>query len=150
MADRKELESILRSIQGKFSRFYSKILTEKNLTIPQFSLLILIVDEGSLRMNEIAEKLYLASSSITNLVDRLEKQKLIKRVKDSKDRRVYFIQVTESGKSVVSYIRKMTVGRIAKQLGAFSGGEVKTIKKFYEAINVSLDTYLNQFFSNKG
>ena len=89
MERRKELEDRLRRLQGLFTRFYSKVLTERRLTIPQFSLLIIVADEGPLKMQQIAAKLHLASSSITNLVDRLEVQKMLQRRQDPGDRGRY-------------------------------------------------------------
>ena len=135
MPQRKELEGILRKIQAKFSRFYSKVLTEKNLTIPQFSLLILGVDEGALPMSEIAERMYIASPSVTNLVDRLEKQNMVKRTPHPDDRRSYLIEVLPEGRKVVDEIRKLTVGKMAVKLESFSERDIEVIQQFYQVIN---------------
>lgn len=142
MEERKNLEAVLRRLQGKFSKFYAKVLTEKHLTIPQFSLLILTVDEGPLTMSEIAEKLYIASPSVTNLVDRLENQKLIARTPEPGDRRATLIRVTPKGESLVREIRKMSVGRVMHIIERFSGREIGVITRFYELLSRTLDELL--------
>ncbi|PIQ86703.1 MAG: hypothetical protein COV74_03820 [Candidatus Omnitrophica bacterium CG11_big_fil_rev_8_21_14_0_20_45_26] len=146
MADtnRQALEQQMRSVQSRFSRFYAKILDVKNLTVSQFSLLILVVDEGPLTMHDLALKLYLASSSVTNLVDRLEKRKMIARRVHPNDRRAFHIEATTKGKQVVQDIRKLTVEHISSELKGFDAAEMKTIVRFFGAMETILDQQLQQ------
>jgi len=138
------LEAKQRLIQLKFSRFYAKVLTQKKMSLPQFSLLLLLIDNGPLRMGTIAEKLYLASSSVTNLVDRLEGNQYIVRLADPADRRAFTIKVTAKGKRVVADIRKITVVKIAQRLTAFGKKDIDIILRFYDAIGEVLDQNLGE------
>ena len=52
---------------------------------------------GSCRMGEIAEHLGVVQSAITPLVDRLEDQAVVRRVRSREDRRVWLVELTESG-----------------------------------------------------
>lgn len=147
MKKREELEAKLRSLQSKFSRFYSKILTEKNLTIPQFSLLILAADEGPLQMKDLADRLYISNASVTNLVDRLEKHKLLRRNPHPEDRRAFLIEVTEKGKEVIHEIRKLTVGRVAGKMHDFPDPEITLVLKFYNVMETAVDEMLHEMSS---
>jgi DNA-binding MarR family transcriptional regulator len=129
-SERQDFGADLRRLQAMFSRFYAKVLTSKKLTIPQFSLLIQVADAGPLTMTDLSERLYLTLPSITNLVDRLEEQKLVVRAADAGDRRVSRVKATARGEQAVREIRRVTVDRIASQLEDFSEGEMKVIRKY--------------------
>lgn len=144
MRKRDAIEARLRNLQSKFSRFYAQALSRKDLTIPQFSLLMLVIDEGPLKMNEVAEKLYLTSPSVTNLVDRLEVQNLVRRRLHPRDRRSNLIEATPKGRRVISEIRRQTVGRLAKKLDEFPDKEIETVMKFYETIEKAIDEILTR------
>ncbi|MCP3926412.1 MAG: MarR family transcriptional regulator [Desulfobacterales bacterium] len=53
--------------------------------------------EGQKSMNDLSELLNVKNSTITGLVDRLEKKGFVKRVSDPKDRRKWNIVITDSG-----------------------------------------------------
>lgn len=139
---KKKISVSLRGIQGKFSRYYALILTEKNLTIPQFSLLLLITDEAPLKMSEIAEKMHLAVSSVTNLVDRLEARQLAERQAHPTDRRVHLIKPTKKALTLVQELREKTIGAIANHLQSFSNEEAEIILRFYDSLSSTLDSLL--------
>jgi|SRR5690606_12815645 len=54
-------------------------------------------DNRRLRMYDLAERVVLSRSGLTRLVDRLEKAGLLKREMDPKDRRGYYVVITEAG-----------------------------------------------------
>ena len=80
------LNESFREIQVLFSRFYTTILNQYDLTLPQYALLSLLAISGSLIMTQASRKLHISKPAITNLVDRLEKTGLIERVSHPKDR----------------------------------------------------------------
>ena len=59
---------------------------------------ILEADQG-MNARELAERLDIRPSSLSEALDRLEKRSLIQRSRDEKDSRVYWIKLTEQGKS---------------------------------------------------
>ena len=56
-------------------------------------------DAGPTMMKELAEYIILAVNSVTSLVDKLEKQGLLRRVRSSEDRRVVHVELTETGRA---------------------------------------------------
>ncbi len=58
----------------------------------------------------IGERMLLSNANITGLVDRLEKQVFVKRVRSSEDRRKIVVKITEEGtKCVENTIKDYTV-----------------------------------------
>ena len=69
---------------------------------PQRYLLLLLVkgaEDGSERatISELAQRLHLAQSTVTELVDRTEEAGLVRRSASEDDRRVVYVELTEEG-----------------------------------------------------
>lgn len=63
----------------------------------EFAVLELIYSKGDQPIQKIGEKVLIASSSITYVVDKLEKKNLLKRRPCPKDRRVTYAAITSAG-----------------------------------------------------
>jgi len=60
-----------------------------------------VFQNGSLPLGELSQKMYLHPSTITGVVDRLEKKGYVSRDRDREDRRVVMVQLTPKGKRLV-------------------------------------------------
>jgi DNA-binding MarR family transcriptional regulator len=72
-------------------------LEELGLTPPQFYVLATLGYAGGLPFGEIGEKMMVTVSNLTGIVDRLEEKGLVARERDSDDRRVIRVRLTERG-----------------------------------------------------
>ncbi len=75
-----------------------------NITIPQFTALQILIHNGDLTIGELSQKMGLACSTITDLIDRMENNKLVVRKKDQKDKRVVRIEVLPVGYEIVEKV----------------------------------------------
>ena len=66
-----------------------------NLTFPQALVLDALLEESPIPVSVLAERTGSANSTISGIVDRLEKLGLVKRERGSKDRRVIYVGLTE-------------------------------------------------------
>ena len=90
----------LREIHLKWLRLYVRILTQTGLTLPKYSLLSQLVRHGKMPMTEASEKLYISKPALTNLVKRMEKERLLKKLEHPKDQRSYLLEVLPKGKKI--------------------------------------------------
>lgn len=89
--------SIRRLIQA--SELYSKELSKKyQVSAAQLNCIITLNEYGPLPPSQIAKHMMVKSSTVTGVVDRLERKGLAERMRNSPDRRVITIQLTEAGK----------------------------------------------------
>jgi DNA-binding MarR family transcriptional regulator len=65
------------------------------LTGPQGMLLGILAHDGEMKISDLSEKLGLSNSTVSGIIDRLEKQALVERIRSSEDRRVVYVNVTE-------------------------------------------------------
>lgn len=80
---------------------YRPYLEPLGLTYPQYLVLLILWEEDHQLVNSIAHRLYLESNTMTPLLQRMEKEGLVKRKKGKVDGRQTFVLLTEDRKSVV-------------------------------------------------
>lgn len=99
-----EVDRLLRSVSLLVRRRGRMSLEGSRVTPPQFNALQAVARAGGLTMGELCQQLYLASSTVTALVDRLEEAGLVERVRDGHDKRVVRLSVTEAGYRVMDQV----------------------------------------------
>ncbi|PRO64933.1 MarR family winged helix-turn-helix transcriptional regulator [Alkalicoccus urumqiensis] len=95
------IERSLRMIADIVKQKGREILNEFPITPPQFVALQWLHEYGDMTIGELSSKMYLACSTTTDLVDRMEKNELVERVKDENDRRVVRIHLLDKGKTII-------------------------------------------------
>lgn len=94
---------LTRSLQTVKSRIEEDI-KQLGLNPTEFAVLELIYSKGNQPIQKIGEKILIASSSITYVVDKLEKKNYLKRKPCPKDRRVTHATITEEGKNLMDEV----------------------------------------------
>ncbi|MGJ9460657.1 MarR family winged helix-turn-helix transcriptional regulator [Oceanobacillus sp. CF4.6] len=74
------------------------------MNLTEFGVLELLYHKGDQPIQKIGEKVLIASSSITYVVDKLEKKKYVKRVACPTDRRITFAAITDEGKELMDEV----------------------------------------------
>jgi len=64
-----------------------------------------LVKRGSLRLQVLAEEMFLDKSTASRVIDTLERKGYVSRVEDGEDRRAIRIQVTDAGRELYEKIR---------------------------------------------
>ncbi len=70
---------------------------EENITVPQLEIIACLDRTKGLSLSEIAERLLVTGGNITGLIDRMERDGYVHRVRDKTDRRVVKALLTEKG-----------------------------------------------------
>ncbi|SFD58979.1 DNA-binding transcriptional regulator, MarR family [Lentibacillus persicus] len=122
------LEKQLRYISGMIKQNGRKILNHYPITSPQFLALQFLVD-GDLTIGELSNKNGLAFSTTTDLVDRLEKNDLVERVKDESDRRVVRIHILSKGRTIIEEVIQKRQQYLGNVLGNFSVEQTETLNE---------------------
>lgn len=71
---------------------------EMNLTGPQGMLIGTLFHHGEMKVSDLSEKLGLSNSTVSGILDRLEKQGQVERMRSKEDRRVVYVNITEDFK----------------------------------------------------
>ncbi len=111
-----------------------EILKDFNITGPQFTALQILIGKGELTIGELSRKTSLACSTITDLIDRMEKNKLVVRKKDEKDKRVVRIEVLPLGYEIVDKVVGKRREFLGEKLEGFEEEEMKFLSESLESL----------------
>ena len=96
------ITSIMRAQQILIAKV-DEALKPFDLTFARYEALVLLYfsRHGELPMGKMGDRLMLHPTSVTNIIDRLEQQDLVRRIPHPTDRRTVLAQITEDGRQVV-------------------------------------------------
>ena len=100
----RELEKVMRDLAFKITKKGREALNEIGLTPPQFNLMVHLYFNGPLNQTNLSKDLYLAKSTISGIVERLEKRRFVKKAKREKDRRSEIVLLTPAGEEVIKRV----------------------------------------------
>ena len=103
-------------------------IKESGLTPAQFGVLEALYNKGDLRICEIIEKILTTSGNITVVIKNLEKDGLVKKNLDPKDKRSTIISITDSGKKVIEDILPKHIENINEIFKVLTKEEQITLK----------------------
>lgn len=98
------LEKELRFISHLIKQKGREILSNYTITPPQFIALQWLHELGDMTIGDLSTKMYLAFSTTTDLVDRMEKSELVQRIRDESDRRVVRIHLLPEGERIIEEV----------------------------------------------
>lgn len=123
------IEKDLRYIAGIVKQKGREILSNYTITPPQFIALQWLLEDGDMTIGELSNKMFLAFSTTTDLVDRMEKNELVKRVKDPNDRRVVRIHLLDEGERIIEEVIRKRQAYLLDLLKHYSDEEVMQLSK---------------------
>jgi len=142
MNEREAFVASFRELQPKFTRMYAQMLDRVDLTLSQYALLYQLMLLGTVSMTEISSRLKITKPAVTNLADRLEKKKCLKRVPSAEDRRVIQLEILPKGKKIITEIQGRSLDLLLKAYDQFDGKEHQSISRFYATVSKVMDDFL--------
>jgi MarR family 2-MHQ and catechol resistance regulon transcriptional repressor len=101
--------------------------TIDDLTPSQFAVLEALYHLGSMTQGEVSQKVLKSGSNMTTVIDNLERDGLVRRERDTKDRRVIHIHLTEAGSSKIEAVLPGHIEMLVEQFSVLSASEQETL-----------------------
>ncbi|MEZ5216482.1 MAG: MarR family transcriptional regulator [Ilumatobacteraceae bacterium] len=135
------LTSIMRVQQILLQRVES-VLRPLGLTFARYELLTLLSFSrtGSLPLGKIGVRLQVHAASVTNAVDRLEREGLVERVPHDNDGRVTLAQLTDKGRALATEATALLNEQVFEQLG-ISESDTKALYDLLAQVRRSAGDY---------
>lgn len=111
-----DIEDLLRKVSIVIRKRGRDILSNFDITPPQFNALVTLNEAGDLTMGELCERMYLACSTATDLIDRMERNGLIDRERDPRDRRLVRLRIKDEGHRVIASVMEARINYLASVL----------------------------------
>ncbi len=126
---------LMRAAESVTSRVH-RVLAEPKLTISQFGVLEALYHKGPLCQRDIGSKILKSSGNITLVIDNLEKQKLVSRVKDENDRRYFTINLTKTGTDLITKVFADVEAAIVMEMASLEQDEQELLGKLCKKLGM--------------
>jgi DNA-binding MarR family transcriptional regulator len=143
-AARRRLGEALQSLQRITSSRRLDLLHAARAGVPislsEFGVLGRVIDQGPLRMSELAEAGRMHPAALTRHVQALEEAGMIERRADPADRRASVVQATTRGRAARRRMEQVNDEIMAVQLAGWSAAELEDLNERLERLIVALRT----------
>jgi DNA-binding MarR family transcriptional regulator len=140
LLDREELgawRGLLRVHAGMTKALDAELVREHGLPLSSYEVLLFLADapDGRLRMSELAEGVLLSRSGLTRLVDRMERDGLLRRERCEDDARGYHALITDKGRELFGRARRTHLDGVRERfLSHLSTEELRTLARLWEKL----------------
>jgi len=128
---------MLRAHAGLVRTLDAELAKEHELPLSSYEVLLFLndSDDGRMRMSELADTVLLSRSGLTRLVDRLERDGLLKRERCESDQRGLFAEITDEGRRVFAAARKTHLDGVRRLfVDRFSRDELRTLGAIWQKL----------------
>jgi MarR family 2-MHQ and catechol resistance regulon transcriptional repressor len=109
-------------------------LADHDLTLAQFGVLEALCSLGAMRQHELADRVLRSPGNMTKVIDTLEARALVKRVRESEDRRCITVHATAKGRKLVEAILPRHAAGMAEEFSPLSAGEQEEFFRLCRAL----------------
>jgi DNA-binding MarR family transcriptional regulator len=110
--------------------FHHAVADRFGLSVTDLKALDILQRRGELSAGELAAQTSLATASVTSLIDRLEKKRLVRRVRDSADRRRVVVRLTPNLEKFIAPLFDSLSRRMLARFQKYPDEHVAIIDQF--------------------
>jgi DNA-binding MarR family transcriptional regulator len=114
------------------------LMREHRLPLSSYEVLLFLADSpvGRMRMSELADSVLLSRSGLTRLVDRLERDGLLRRQRCEQDQRGWFAEITDEGRELFERARVTHLDGVRERfLSRLAPDEQRTLAALWEKVS---------------
>jgi DNA-binding MarR family transcriptional regulator len=111
---------------------------EAQLTPPQIHGLLWLGHEGPLTMGDLARRVSVTEKTVTGIVDRLERDRIVQRVRDGADRRVVRVHLTARGGGLYRRIDAEFQAKVAALLALLDPADRRALFRILDTLRARL------------
>jgi DNA-binding MarR family transcriptional regulator len=134
-----EIDRELRYVSSIIKQKGREILAHFPITPPQFLALQWLNEEGDMTIGELSSKMFLACSTTTDLIDRMESNELVERVRDTNDRRVIRIHLQDKGQQIILEVLEAHREYLGLILKNFSEKDVIDLRRTLQILHIEMN-----------
>lgn len=118
----------LMRVHGLFEKVVKEDAGRYNLNVTEFAVMELLYNRGEQPIQKIGQRILIASSSTTYVVDKLCNKGFVERRPDEKDRRVTFASITEEGRELMEKLYPEHAKRLMNLFEELSLSEITDMR----------------------
>ncbi len=124
----------LSRVMRKVHRYYESSFSQYGITPAQFYVLSAVFENDGVKFKELAKSLEMDGSTLTSILDRLERQDFLERRADPEDKRSLLVFLTERAKQSIAEITCLAEKLDQEIKERFSDEEFATFERVLEKL----------------
>ncbi|TGE32893.1 MarR family transcriptional regulator [Desulfosporosinus sp. Sb-LF] len=128
-----KIAKLLQEVMLLFKNNMSSVMENTGMTIPQMMVMGILGKEKTLKITELSGKLNLSNSTVSGILDRMEKLGMVERLRSEQDRRVVHVSVAPNFVEMHQIFHKRFEENIALTMDQ---GTPEELNKIYEGLEV--------------
>ncbi|MBO5917301.1 MAG: MarR family transcriptional regulator [Oscillospiraceae bacterium] len=144
MEQARQLLRVYLRVSQLISRQFRSYFSRQDLTFPQAMVLTALGEEGEMPISQLAQCTGSTNSTVSGIVDRLERMGLVKRVRSEQDRRVIYVALTESSRAMERAVEPDVNAQMSRMLTDLTAQELEKIRGALETLERVLDKEAQQ------
>ena len=148
-----DIDPILEAILYLYTesrRITKEFARRVDLTGPQLTVIKMLEGIGDLSLSELSEKIRAQNSTVTGIIDRMEREGLVLRARSTEDRRVVKIKLTDKGMKLAREITVEPMEIFRSALEGLSAAETKELLKILTKIARRVQTLVKRDIDGNG
>ncbi|MFQ5409541.1 MAG: MarR family winged helix-turn-helix transcriptional regulator [Methyloligellaceae bacterium] len=121
---------LLRRTADAVSRYVEQNLTQHGITTAQYGVLLHLMRGQALSLTDLSGLVFRSNSTLTSLIDRMERDGLVTRMPHENDRRVTTVKITASGEELLLGIRAAHRPFLAEMMSVLSQDELDEFSEY--------------------
>lgn len=125
-----EVDAIVETIVYLYTesrRLTKGMASQFGLTGPQLTVIKMLESLGDLSLSSLSERIRAQNSTVTGIIDRMEREGLVRRERSTTDRRVVLIRLSEKGARLAQKIEVEPMEIFRSALSALSRDDVRDL-----------------------
>lgn len=119
------------------ARLHGPLATDHRLTMGQLGVLETLHHLGPMSQSALAGRLLISASNLTTVLDNLERDRLVQRVRDAVDRRISNVHLTEAGAERIAATLPAHVDRVAEAMAGLAPDEQAELLRLCRKLGVT-------------
>ena len=132
-----EIMRIVPVLLRELTKRQEGIFSKSGLTLSNIIVLDILKEKGLCTMSELAQTLNLTTSAATGIVDKIIKEKLVRRERSRKDRRVVNVILVKKGAEMVRHMDSLRRKMMDEMYGALTDKERKEYLRMLKKVSNS-------------
>jgi MarR family transcriptional regulator, organic hydroperoxide resistance regulator len=136
-----ELDAIVETIIYLYTesrRLTKGMAAQFGLTGPQLTVIKLLQELGDLSLSSLSERIRAQNSTVTGIIDRMEREGLVRRERSTTDRRVVYIRLSDKGEKLARTIQVEPMEIFQSALASLSPADLGALLRILTKLRKSV------------
>ena len=125
--DKTEIAKLFFEVEKNLKRNMYKFFEDSGITLSQSLVIATLINYGEMKITDLSKKINLSNSTVSGIVDRLEKQELVIKRRSEKDRRIVYVKVAPKFERIHKGMNEKMKKKFEDLLSKATPGDIEKI-----------------------